>query len=341
MSKFKQIMFFALTLASALVLVACTGETPPPAEEVVEEPETVEEAEPVEEDQPAEETTEETVEEEVSSVTVTDGLGEEFTFEGTAERIVSVTLGTDEILLTLVGTERLVGVTYLATDPSISNAADLAADVENIVEADPEQIIALEPDLVFVETFTDPAVIEQIESAGIPVFIAGSLDSIDGVRGNILVLGQLTGDEARAQEMVEEMDTALKDITQPLEGASVEPLSVLYLAPDGWVAGSSTTLHDIIEHAGGLNAAAEAGLDSWQQVSEETIIEIDPDVILVSSFMPVDDVLTNPVYASLSAVQNARVYQANDVHLSAVSQYIVLGVQDVATILYPDLFGGE
>jgi iron complex transport system substrate-binding protein len=305
MSKFKIILFVA---ALALALTACGGTAAPPEAE--------------------------------SSVTVVDGLGEEFTYEGRAERIVSVTLGTDEILLTLVGPERLIGVTYLATDPSISNAADLAADVANIVEADPEQIIALTPDLVFVETFTDPAVIDQIESAGIPVFVVGSLDSIDGVRGNILVLGQLTGDEARAQEMVDEMDAALDAITQALEGAGEAPLNVLYLAPDGWVAGSATTLDDIIVHAGGVNAAAEAGLESWQQVSEETILTLDPDVILVSSFMPVDDVLTNPVYADLTAVQNGRVYQANDVHLSAVSQYIVLGVQDVAAILYPDLFGG-
>jgi len=277
-----------------------------------------------------------------STVTVIDGLGEEFTFEGRAERIASVALGTDEILLSLVGPERLVGVTRLATDPAISNAADLAAEVETIVEADPEQIIALEPDLVFVETFTDPAVIEQIEGAGIPVFVVGNLVSIDSIRENILTIGQLTGENEAAQAMVAQMDAELDEIAQALEEADVESPRVLYLAPDGWVAGSATTLDDIITRAGGVNAAAEAGLESWQQVSEETLIEMNPDVILVSSFMPVDDVLGNPAYADLAAVQNERVYQANDVHLSAVSQYIVLGVQDVAgVILYPDLLNGN
>lgn len=271
-------------------------------------------------------------------VTVIDGLGNEFTLEASPVRIVSLTLGTDEILLTLIGPERLIGVTYLATDPTISNAADLAAEVENIVEADPESLIALEPDLVVVGIFTDPAVIEQVKDVGIPVFLVGNLDSIDGIRENILTLGHLTGEEERAAEMVAEMDATLDHIAQTLAEADIEPLNVLYLAPDGWVAGSDTTLHDIITHAGGVNAAAEASLESWQQVSEETIIAMNPDVLLVSSFMSVDDVLTTPTFAGLDAIQNERVYQGNDVHLSAVSQYIVLGVQDVASILYPELF---
>jgi iron complex transport system substrate-binding protein len=272
------------------------------------------------------------------SVAVTDGLGNEVTLSAKPTRIVSMTLATDEILLDLVGPERLAGITYLASDPSLSNIADRPelAQIPNVVQPNPgpEQIIAMEPDLVLVAAFTDAAVIDQLKQAGLPVFVMGSVSSIDGIKESILTIGELVGEPEKAQEMIDEMDVRLNEITSAIEGTGGEPPTVLYLSSSGWVAGSGTSLDDIIIRAGGVNAAAD--LIDWNQVSEEQIIQMNPDVVILSPFVTDEEFIDNLVFADLTAIQNGRVYVANDAHMSAGSQYIVLGVEDMARLLYPE-----
>ncbi len=273
----------------------------------------------------------------------TDALGNLVTLAAKPMRIVSLTLGTDEILLDLVGPERLIGVTYLASDPTTSNIAGRPEllEVPNTVEASPEQIIALEPDLVFVATFTDAAVIEQLQSAGLAVFAVGNFSTIDSMKENILLIGSLVGEPQKAEALVAQMTADLDAIADAISAAEGEPISVLYLASGGWVAGSATTVDDMIQHAGGVNAAAEAGLVDWNQVGEEAIIEMNPDVVILSPYVTDDEFRDNPVFAGVSAVQNDRVTAITDAHMSATSHYIVLGVEDIARLLYPDLMPGE
>jgi ABC-type Fe3+-hydroxamate transport system substrate-binding protein len=92
-----------------------------------------------------------------------------------------------------------------------------------------------------------------------------------------------------------------------------------------------------------LDVAAEAGIEQFAPVSDEFIIEQDPDVILLSGWTPwdatfVDTFNYNPAFAGLNAVQNGRVYVANDAHLTTVSHYIVEGVKDVAAYLWPEAY---
>jgi iron complex transport system substrate-binding protein len=277
--------------------------------------------------------------EEPFSAAVTDGLGAEIALSAKPQRIVSVTLGTDEILLDLVGPDRLVGVTYLASDATTSNIADRPelAQVPNVIEANPspEQIIALEPDLVFVATFTDTAVIQQLKDAGLPVFAVGFFSSIEAMQENILTIGELVGEPEKAQQMVDQMDADLQAVAEAVAGAGGEKPTVLYLASSGWVAGSATTTDDIITRAGGINTATD--LVDWNQVSEEAIIEMDPDYVILSPYVTEDEFIANPVYANLKAVQEGHVLAISDAYMSATSQYIVRGVEEVAHFLYPEL----
>lgn len=277
--------------------------------------------------------------EEPFSVSVMDGLGSEVVLNAKPQRIVSMTLGTDEILLDLVGPERLIAVTYLAADATTSNIAERPelAQILNVIQPNPsaEQIIALEPDLVFVATFTDSAVIQQLRDAGLPVFAVGFFTSIEAMQQNILTIGDLVGEPEKAAAMVDEMNARLQAVAEAVAGAQGEKPSVLYLASDGWVAGSGTTVDDIIIRAGGVNAAAD--LVDWNQVSEEAIIQMDPDYVILSPYVTDDEFINNPVFANLKAVQQGHVMAISDAYMSATSQYIVRGVEEVARFLYPEL----
>lgn len=335
-----------LMIVIALLMAACSAAPVATQDEATEAP-TIEATQAsVVTDEPTEVATAEPTEAAAEGfpVTVVDGLGKEITVEAAPQRIASVTLGTDEILLDLVGPERMVGVTFLAADETTSNIADnpALAEVPNVIPATPsaEQIIALEPDLVFVGSFTDQALIEQLEAAGLTVFAVGFFNSIEAMQQNIVDIGTLVGEVDAAQNLVEVMNdrlAVLEEVLAQREGE--EPATVLYYASGGWVAGSATTTDDIITRAGGINAAAESGIVDWAQISEETLIEMNPDVVIVSPYVTDEEFLTNPVYAGLDAVINGRVYSISDACMSATSQYIVCGVEDAAHVIYPELFG--
>jgi iron complex transport system substrate-binding protein len=337
MKKLSFSMIFGLILAA--MLAACApAATTEPTEAMTAEP-TAEIATEAATEATAEQTAEATGE--AFNVTATDGLGNEITLTEKPQRIVSLTLGTDETLLDLVGPERLIGVTYLASDATLSNIADnpALAEVENVVEADPEQIIALEPDLVFAASFTDSAVLEQLQSAGVTVYAVGSFTSIEAMQDNILEIGRLVGEEEKAQGLVETMNDQLAELDSVISTVEGEQPTVLYLTPGGWVAGSATTVDDIITRAGGINAAGEAGLADWNQINEEAIIEMNPDVVILSTYVTDDEFLNNPAFAGLSAIINGRVYPLTDRCMSATSQYIVCGVEEATKVIYPELFG--
>lgn len=309
-------LILLLILALMLALSACTtAETPATAEEMTEE-----------------------AAEEAFSVTVVDGMGSEVTLDAKPQRIASMTLGTDEILMDLVGPERLVAVTYLSADPSVSNIANRPelAEVETTLDVapSPEQILALEPDLVFLATFTDSAIIDQLRDAGLNVFVVGFFNSVDAMEQNILTISELVGEAETGEAIVADMNDRLAAVDEALAGVEEMP-SVLNLSTDGWVAGSGTTVDDIITRAGGVNAAAE--LADWQQISEEALIEMDPDAVLLSAYVLDSEFVDNPAYSGMSAVQNDRVFTISDAYISTTSQYIVRGVEVLANELHPDL----
>ena len=77
-----------------------------------------------------------------------DDAGNTLTLPGSPQRIVSLTLTTDEMLLSLVAKSRLLGVTTFALDRELSNVADAAAAIPHALTLNVESVISLQPDLV-------------------------------------------------------------------------------------------------------------------------------------------------------------------------------------------------
>ncbi|HVO71567.1 MAG TPA: ABC transporter substrate-binding protein, partial [Aggregatilineaceae bacterium] len=126
--------------------------------------------------------------------TVVDGIRRQVTISAPPQRIASVTLGSDEILLSLVGPKRVVGVTYFARDPAISN---IASQLDNIphtdLSGDPEYLISLDADLVVLAAYNNPAALDQLLKAKLPVFVLAEFNTLDEIRTNIRLLGRATG----------------------------------------------------------------------------------------------------------------------------------------------------
>jgi len=275
--------------------------------------------------------------------TLTDGAGNQVTIKAQPQHIVSATLGTDEILMSLVDPSRLVAITVNALDPEQSNiVAQAKAVPDQITQVDPEAIIAMHPDLVFAASYTDAGAVKQLRDAGLTVFLLGNFSSIKDIENNIILLGQVVGEEDRAAAIVKDMEAKLQRVVNAV--ASVKPLTVLYYLPDGYTDGKGSTVDDVITHAGGLNILTVAGIkDTYPQINDEFVVKQDPNVILlagITAYAPgfVDKFKNNPNFQTLSAVKSKRVFVVNSAHTEAVSQYIADGVSDVAALLYPDAY---
>ena len=274
--------------------------------------------------------------------TITDGLGNAVTIPQQPQRIVSLTLATDEILLSLVDPARVRAATYLAGDSMWTNVSEQAKQVEHTVQSDPEQIIALEPDLVLAAVYNNPDHVKLLRDAGIPVVVVALFDSVDRVADNIRFVAQLTGDEARAEEIIAAMAERLAAIEAQVAEAETKP-RVLFYTAFGSSAGKGSTFSDIVRRAGGVNLGDEALDGPFGEISLEKIVELDPDVIITDEFAPEDnpqwqeEFASHPALANVSAKRNGRIYTVPARHLSTLSHYIVEGVYDVARVLHPDL----
>ena len=86
------------------------------------------------------------------------------------KRMVSLTLATDEILSELVAPERVQAVTFLASDPEISNVnPEWLSKIPKKITADMEQILACQPDLVFAAPYTRPETLKFLSQTHISV----------------------------------------------------------------------------------------------------------------------------------------------------------------------------
>lgn len=258
------------------------------------------------------------------------------------QRIVSLTLGTDEILFSLVDPKRIAAVTYLAADPGISHVAEAAKRVPNKIRANLEQVVALQPDLVFVAAYTSMDVVKQLNDARLPVVKLELFSSIEGIKRNILTVGRAVGETRRAEEIVAEMDRKLKAIAERAAAAPRRP-GVLFYTPTGVVAGKETTFDEMTTLIGARNQASEAGLVGHQKMSVEQLIRLDPEIVIVSEWNPEEadfyqKLMAHPELGHLSAVRERRVYAIPEKYLSTVSHYIVDGIERMTRMIHPEWF---
>jgi iron complex transport system substrate-binding protein len=273
--------------------------------------------------------------------TVKDGLGTDVTIQAAPQHIITLNLAADETLLPIIGPSRFAAATALSLDPGISNVALLSMQVATHIESasDTEQIIALNPDLVLVASYTDPAILQQLRDAGLTVFATGFPTGFDGVRANTRLLGQVVGAEAAVEDWLKQMDAGIQTVMVSV-GEHLTPIRALYLTPGNYTSGKNSTIAAIIQAAGGIDVAAAADVDQSAPVSDEFIIEQDPDVILLSGWTPYDPTFratffSNPAFANLKAFTNGHVYIVSDAHMSTVSPFLLEGVRDAAAYLFP------
>ena len=275
------------------------------------------------------------------SVETTEGV---ITLDAPPEKIHSLSLGHTEILAALMDFERLSAVYSFFVDEEQSNIAGLSAD-HNMIGFDPEEVVALEPDVIVASRFTNADTVALLNGAGNLVVRTALENSALGNVPNILLIGYLIGAEAEAVALVEDIEARMEVISDLLPGGDKPRVLSISKFTSVFAAGSGSTEGGIIEQAGGINAAADSGIEGHLQVSVESIAAINPDVIIVPQPLEgadlfIEELVSNAALADVPAVKNGEVHYVLPKYHTTLSHWNVRGIEQLAGLLYPEAFAG-
>ncbi|MCY3603518.1 MAG: ABC transporter substrate-binding protein, partial [Chloroflexi bacterium] len=260
-------------------------------------------------------------------------------------RIITASVGHDEMALAIVPNERLVAVGGATKNETYSNIAHLVQEKAEI-SRDPEVIIAQSPDVVVTSPFMAIEVVEALQRAGIPV-IQTELEQGPEARINaILLMGYIFGEEERAWEFADEVQARYDALVAVTSVKDPKPrvLALTQYSDTLWVAGGKSTEGGVITAAGGLNAAEDAGVTGNQTTSLEGVIAMAPDIIIIPQ--PVafgaeefrQSLLEHEALAELPAIKNGAVFVVESKHFTTLSYWNIRGAEDLARMLWPDDF---
>jgi iron complex transport system substrate-binding protein len=251
------------------------------------------------------------------------------------QRIASLNLTADEVLVEILPVERLVAVTAASDDVGTSNIVGrVPPSVARFRKADLERLVALSPDLVVVSEYTDPDFLYLLERSGLRYHRMEGMRSLAGNRQAILDLGTAVGARAGAEKLVARYDAVLADLARRLAG--VTRPRVMYWA-SGMTAGADTAIGALIESAGARNVGAEIGVAGIGAVGAERAFVADPDVVLIGVWPGARKSLAeHPLLSRLRAVREGRVVEMPTELLVTLSQHAADASWYLASVLHPD-----
>ncbi len=272
--------------------------------------------------------------------TYTDDMGRAVVIDQIPERLVSFGPSITEILFALGLEEKVVGVGDYSDYPE---AAKLKPKIGNAFNPSLEKIVELEPDLVL--TVKQEQLNSELDALGIKFMVLDPKD-MDGILGNIELVGEITGTERRAKKLIKDMQDSVSQVIALVE--DVPKVSVFFIvdATDltlPWTAGTGSFIDALITMAGGENIAAK-GQGAWVQFSLEQIVSSDPEIIIIQTMtggIPTvsKEVLeASPAWGEMTAVKQDKIRFIDGDLVSRPGPRIVQGLEAMAEIIHPELF---
>ena len=276
-----------------------------------------------------------------SPIEVTDQLGRVVRLDKVPAKIVSLAPSNTEILFALGLGDEVVGVTDYDDYPP--EAKDKPS-IGGFSTPDIERVVALSPDLVLATSIHQKRVIPQLEEKELTV-LALAPKTIDEVMASIKLVGQVTGKQKEATDLVAEMQKRIKAVTDKTDSLPSERRpGVFYLL---WhdplmTSGPGTLQDELIVKAGGANIAGE--MEAYATIDVEAVIQANPEVIIAGVGMgsgedqPLQFVLTEERLRGVDARISRRLYGVDNDLTGRAGPRIVDALEAFARVIHPELF---
>ena len=281
---------------------------------------------------------------------VTDVEGTVVEFTHKPQRILTVSAGTDELMLGLVEPERMAAINESLADREHTNIPWVCDRIPTVIPRSPsvEQIAALRPDLVVVTQWMSRENIDAIRELNVPVLVCKSAATMEDIHDNIRLYAAAVGEVERGEKLIGMMEEKLAEIRAKVEKIPEEKKhkSIALISIMVNYGGAGCTFDELCRYTDSINAKAAAGNRMGQEMTKEQLVAANPDYLFFPSY---EDGATNeenygrqyledPSLAQMTAVRERQIGHPWARYVYNLSQDIVYGIQETAWILYGDEF---
>lgn len=282
--------------------------------------------------------------------TVTDDAGRTVTIPRKPEHIVSISYGIDEILYDMVETSRIRAFCRYAGDEDITFITKADRDkVGRTVQDNLESVIAAEPDMVFVTAGTGEDMIQSLTDMGIPVYVSLYPKTWKDLETKIRGIAAAVQEGEKGEAMIHQMEAKRAALTEKLSVIPAgEERSALAFSFSGIVGKKGALLADLMRIARIDNKALLFPVSGEASVfTKESVICANPDVFLLPTWnfngksrtsTLEQEILTDPAYAGLKAVQHKALVPVPDKYRYVSSQHAADSLEVLARAVYPEFF---
>ena len=258
-------------------------------------------------------------------------------------RIISLAPNVTEIIYALGAGDQLVGRTDYCNYPEEALAV---TSVGTLWDPNLEAILALNADVAIASSIVDPSFIESLQKTGVTAYQFYEEESLEGTFALILNVAITIGREDKGLEIVDSLKNRINAVKDKTSGIPEDQRkSAVYIISYGdwgdYAATGETYLNDVIEAAGGINAAKDG---AYWSISKELLLSHDPDVVLLGAYSYTDPAYEIATFSSLepysqlTASKTGKVFTINGDAAERQGIRTADTVEEIAAILYPELF---
>ena len=257
----------------------------------------------------------------------TDGTGA--AASGEPQAIISLSPTTTEMLYAVGAGDRVVAVDERSNYPANAPVTDLSGYTPNL-----EAILGYQPDLV-VATDDTGDIVSGLERSGVEVLLLPAARTLDDTYTQIEQVGAATGTVGEAAELVSRMRGEIDEIVASVPRRET-PLTYFHELDDTYYTVTDDTYIGEVYSLLGLTSIA-TGEDAYPQLSEELILEADPDLVMLADGqccgITPEVVAERPGWGELAAVRQDRVFVVDEDLASRWGPRVVDFMREVAGII--------
>jgi iron complex transport system substrate-binding protein len=195
------------------------------------------------------------------------------------QRIVSLDLCTDQLLIELADPQRIAAITHLAGDPSVSAIPEKARGFA-VTRGAAEDVLAHDPDLILAGPFGVSPTISLLRRLQRQLVVVPLAEDLDGVRTAVRTVAQAIGEVERGEAMLADFDRALAALAPPPNAR--RPRALIYQV-NSIVAGPGSLADAVLRAAGLDNMAGVYRLTRKGQVPLERLLAEPPELLVLAS----------------------------------------------------------
>jgi iron complex transport system substrate-binding protein len=215
------------------------------------------------------------------------------------QRVVSFNVCADQLVVALADPAQIAGLSPYATDPTVSTVTEQARKFRKL-NWQAESTIPLNPDLVLVGSWDRSLTQRLLRALGFRVVAVDVIADLAAARAQIRSVAALLGHPDRGEALIAEIDAAQRRLAQAGRGAAS---TALLVGNGGYTVGPQSLAAALMKEAG-LKAPSGAPAGYGGFVPLEKLIELRPDVLVVSNMLDVPDgqgamYLTHPALREL------------------------------------------